>query len=406
MLREENEQTPERKAAFDQAMAEARYYVENPDALRKEVDTWEKERDQTHLYAPHPDQYAYRMMNYRGFVRFPERLWNFLIVKENLRDEHCISLPVMMDIEPDSRCNFRCIMCARAKEGVKAKGSPRLKLEDFKKFMDANPQFVEVKVQGVGEPLLNPDIFDMISYAISRDTWVRTTVNGSLLHKNENYKRLIDSGIGEVQTSFDGTTKETFERIRVGSDFDRIVANLKLMNDYAAKMDRDYTRMWVLLQNNNRSELLDFITLAAKMGFRRLTYSVVLTGWGEEDCFDNLKTKAFSDEEEGKILEKARKEGIDVSVWNCTDRFRVDSPETVCPVPFTRAFIASDLRIIPCGTIGYSQDVNYGQALDFKKHWNSKIYRAFRRAHLTGNIPAFCRECYDLDNVPTKDSEG
>ena len=397
MLMDEQEFQAKYGDKYQAALAEAKAYVEDPDKLKREVDEWERNLDRTRLSVPHPDQFAYKMMNYRGFVRFPQRLKNFIVAKADIREEYCQSLPVMMDIEPDSRCNFRCIMCARAKEGVKPKEKPRLTFAEFKQFMDNNPQFTEVKVQGVGEPLLNPDLFDMISYAIGQDTWVRTTVNGSLLHKDENYKKLIDSGIGEVQTSFDGATKEVFEKIRVGSNFEQVVANLRLMNDYVATRDRDYTRMWVLLQNNNRHQLLDFIELAARMGFRRMTYSVVLTGWGEEECFDDLKTKAFTEEEEGAILAAARKEGIDVSVWNCTDRFQIGSPETVCPVPFSRAFIASDLRVIPCGTIGYSEDVNFGPALEFEDNWNSNQYRAFRRAHLEGNIPAFCRECYDLD---------
>lgn len=302
MLMDEQEFQREYGEQFEAAMAEARDYVRHPEKLQGEVDEWEASRDRTRLGAPRPDQFAYRMMNYRGFVRFPDRLKNHLVAKADIREEYCRSLPIMMDIEPDSRCNFRCIMCARAKEGVKSKKKPSLTFDEFRQFMDNNPQFTEVKVQGVGEPLLNPDLFEMIRYAIDRDTWVRTTVNGSLLHRNENYKKLIDSGIGEVQTSFDGATKEVFEKIRVGSDFDQVVANLKLMNDYVATKDRDYTRMWVLLQNNNRHQLLDFIELAARMGFRRMTYSVVLTGWGDEDCFDDLKTKAFTDDEEAAIL--------------------------------------------------------------------------------------------------------
>ena len=382
---------------FAAAMAAAKAYVDDPARLRREVAAWEHKRDRTRLSVPHPDQFAYRMMNYRGFVRFPQRLKNYIVAQADIREEVCQSLPIMMDIEPDSRCNFRCIMCARAKAGVRPKVEPRLTFDAFKRFLDNNPQFTEVKIQGVGEPLLNPDLFDMIRYAIDRDTWVRTTVNGSLLHKNENYKRLIDAGIGEVQTSFDGTTREVFEKIRVGSDFERVVANLKLLNDYVSTKDRDYTRMWVLLQSNNRHQLLDFIALAARMEFRRITYSVVLTGWGEEACFADLKTKAFTAEEEACILAVANQAGIDVSVWNCTDRFRIGSPQTVCPVPFSRAFIASDMRVIPCGTIGYAEDVNFGPALEFEKKWNSSQYRTFRRAHLNGNIPAFCRECYDLD---------
>lgn len=386
------------KDQYDAALAEAKGYVNDPGSLRREVDEQAAKADPTRLVVPRPDQFTYRMMNYRGFVRFPERLKNYILAKNEARSEECLSLPFMMDVEPVSRCNFRCIMCAN----VKREGKPRsdLSLADFKTFMDQNPQFVEVKIQGVGEPLLNRDLFGMIEHATLRDTWVRTTVNGSLLHVNDNYKRLIDSGIGEVQTSFDGATKDVFEHIRAGADFDQIVKNLTALNAYVATKDRDYTRMWVLLQSNNRHQLLDFITIAARMGFRRMTYSVVLTGWGEENSFSDLKVRPFTDEEEERILALAKKEGVEVSVWNCTDRFRIGSPETLCPVPFARAFIGSDLRILPCGTIGHHEDINFGHALGFRENWNSPTYRQFRKAHLEGRIPSFCRECYSLDDAP------
>lgn len=383
------------KDQYDTALAEARSYVDNPARLRCEVDEQASAADRTRLVVPKPDQFTYRMMNYRGFVRFPERLKNYILARNESRTEECLSLPFMMDVEPVSRCNFRCIMCANVKREGKPK--PDLSLADFKRFMDLNPQFVEVKIQGVGEPLLNRELFGMIEYATARDTWVRTTVNGSLLHVDDNYKRLVDSGIGEVQTSFDGATGEVFEMIRTGADFDQIVKNLTALNAYVATKDRDYTRMWVLLQSNNRHQLLDFIRMAARMGFRRMTYSVVLTGWGEENSFSDLKVGPFSEEEEERILALAAQEGVDVSVWNCTDRFRIGSPETLCQVPFARAFIGSDLRILPCGTIGHYDDINFGHALNFRENWNAPTYKAFRRAHLDGRIPSFCRECYNLD---------
>ncbi|WP_173085531.1 radical SAM protein [Fundidesulfovibrio magnetotacticus] len=380
---------------FEAALAEARRYVDDPAILRREVDAQAALADRSRLMVPKPDQFTYRMMNYRGFTRFPERLKNNILARDESRSEECLSLPFMMDVEPVSRCNFRCIMCATVKREGKPK--PDLSLEDFKRFMDRNPQLMEVKIQGVGEPLLNRDLFGMIEYATARDTWVRTTVNGSLLHVDDNFKRLVDSGIGEVQTSFDGATKEVFEHIRAGADFDQIVKNLTALNAYVAGKDRDHTRMWVLLQSNNRHQLLDFIRMAARMGFRRMTYSVVLTGWGEENSFSDLKVRPFTEQEESRILELAEREGVEVSVWNCTDRFRIGNPATLCPVPFSRAFIGSDLRILPCGTIGHYDDVNFGHALAFRETWNSPTYRQFRRAHLEGRIPSFCRECYSLE---------
>jgi MoaA/NifB/PqqE/SkfB family radical SAM enzyme len=53
------------------------------------------------------------------------------------------------------------------------------------------------------------------------------------LHLKDNYKKLIDSGVNEIQISIDGADKETFEKIRVGSVFELVVENCKLINAYA-----------------------------------------------------------------------------------------------------------------------------------------------------------------------------
>ena len=67
---------------------------------------------------------------------------------------------------------------------------------DFKKSIDMQKGLIEVKLQGLGEPLLNPDFFKMVDYAVENHIWVRTATNASLLHLNDNYKKMIDSQIG------------------------------------------------------------------------------------------------------------------------------------------------------------------------------------------------------------------
>jgi len=50
---------------------------------------------------------------------------------------------------------------------------------------------------------------------------VRPT-NASLLHLRDNYKKLVDTGVNEIQISIDGATKDVFEGIRVGSVFESV----------------------------------------------------------------------------------------------------------------------------------------------------------------------------------------
>ncbi len=163
-----------------------------------------------------------------------------------------------MDIEPNSRCNFRCIMC-QVSEWENGKRSEDMTLEQLQAFIESQPGLTEVKLHGMGEPLMHPRYIEMVRYLVERDLWVRTNTNSSLLHARDNYRRLIDAGIGEIQTSVDGATKEVFEKIRRRSNFEQVVSNLTLLNRYANTKDRPYTRMWVVVQEYNRHQIFEFV---------------------------------------------------------------------------------------------------------------------------------------------------
>ena len=388
---------------YEKAQSEAKGYVAHPEKLQADIDSKKKERDPLRLRAPEPDQYAYRMMHYQGFARFPERLKNFIVAKNEPKSLARSFLPAIMDVEPNSRCNFRCIMC-QVSEWGKGGRARDMTYDELKKFMESQPYLTEVKLHGMGDPFLNKFYNDMVKYPADKSIWVRTSTNASLLHINKNYQKLIDAGIGEVQVSFDGATKDVCERIRRGSNYERIVQNCTMLNNYANRQKRPYTRMWVLLQKYNRHQVFDFVEMADKMGFRRMTFSITLNDWGQENW--NIKNRdlqakqGFSDEEENKLAELAIRYAMDVTVWKQADKYSTNSPDTLCPWPFTRPYISCDLRVVPCCMIANPQIADFGDANDFEQIWNGPGYQAFRRAHIEGNIPQYCRSCYDLtDNT-------
>lgn len=381
---------------YSTALKEATLYLENPDILKKDIQNQQTRTPTNTLNVPQPDSFHYRMMRYRGFIRFPLRLKNFIIAEHEPRSKTRSHLPTIIDVEPTNRCNFRCIMCASSGWN-NSKRANDMDFNTFKSFTDSQTGLVEMKLQGVGEPLLNKNIFNMITYVVEKDIWTRTTVNGSLLHINENYRRLIDSGIGEVQTSFDGTTPEVFEKIRPGAHFQQIVQNLTQLNHYANQKQRPYTRMWVLLQKYNRHQLFDFVTLAQKMEFQRLTFSVGLVGWGTNDWENKNKEleTLLTPEEKKKLYELGQHSGIDISLWdgNAVKR-HTHSAASLCASPFNRAFITSDFNVLPCGGMDIPNQLQLGSALDFIQTWNNPAFQTFRQVHLNGNIPRCCQNCY------------
>ena len=350
------------------------------------------------LPRPQRDGELYSATLAAGFEAFPKRFENYRLWQEAERGEVVDYLPVELDIENVSRCNYRCTMC-QVSEWPKMQRAGDMSLEDFQNLIDEQYGLIDIKLQGMGEPLLAGDTyFEMIKYARAKHIWVRSTNNGSLLHLKDNYKKLIDSDICEVQISIDGASKETYETIRLGGKFDMVSRNSEMLNRYARDAGRMRTRMWSVVQKENISEIEAFPQFAADLGFDRLTLSLNLTDWGQDywqEKNDRVDAhEEFSVEVGEKMIEEGRKLGIEVTFWAVDDRYQVTSPETLCPWPFSRLYIASDMRVVPCCVIANPEIYDLGDAHQLTDVWHGDAVVDFRRAHLAGEIPDACKNCY------------
>jgi MoaA/NifB/PqqE/SkfB family radical SAM enzyme len=309
-------------------------------------------------------------------------------------------LPIKLDIENVSRCNFRCQMC-QVSDWDGGKRAEDMTFPDFKKLIDQQYGVVELKIQGMGEPIMGKDnYFQMIRYAREQRIWVRSVTNASLLHLSENYKKIIDSDVNELQISIDGSTKEVFEKIRDQSNFEKVVENCSLVNSYADSQGRQVTKMWTVVQGDNRHQLRDLVTLAAKLKFPSMVFSLDLSDWGQDDwAFKNapLKTNNISDEEGFKLIEQGKELGVDVYFWYLDSKYSTDSRKTLCPWPFERAYVSSEMRIVPCCMIATPDVEDLGDALDFSEEWNGAKYQQFRQRHIDGDLPAICTSCYQSE---------
>jgi len=377
-------------------LEEANFFVNNPKKLKEKILSEQKQTDKEILTTPSVDKFSYDMTYYKGFVKNPYRLKNYIISKE---EEFAVTrnyLPTIMDLEPNSTCNFRCTMC-QVSNWENGKRANDMSFEDFKDFIDTNNHFTEIKLHGMGEPLLHKRYFDMVEYLSSQHIWTRTSINGSLLHIKDNYKKLIDAGIGEVQCSFDGATKEVYEGIRRNSKFEQVVKNFTALNKYANTKERPYTRMWALIQKSNRHQIFKFVELAREMEFKRLSFSISLNDWGREEWNQNNKAQEaekFTDDEHKKLIELSKKYDIDITLWEQGSSYSTTSKEKLCSWVFSRPYISSDMKVVPCCMIADPAVVTIGNAKEFKKVWNSKEYQDFRQLHLSGDIPKCCIECY------------
>ncbi len=359
------------------------------------------------LPAPSPNKIEYERILNEGFNLFPKRKENYdnyFKCLNNGYSEVVDYMPIKMDYEVSSICNFRCTMCLMSDDYISKNRPAQMTFEKYRDSLNEQYGLVEVKLQGIGEPLLNPDFFNMVRETVNRRIWTRTVTNGSLLHLNDNYRRLIDEKIGEIQISIDGAKKKTFEGIRKGSNFEQVVENVKMLNKYAESKNEAWrTSCWMLVQKENVHEMEDVLNLAEYMHFTRVVYSMTISSWGTEKFEQKNKEKNITDsysldEDIMKrclnIIEEGKKRGIEVAFWSGADKYNIRE-KRFCDWLFQRAYITGEMKTVPCCTICDANVCDMGNAEKFSSIWNDSSYMTLRRAHLSGNIPKMCKYCYE-----------
>jgi sulfatase maturation enzyme AslB (radical SAM superfamily) len=109
------------------------------------------------------------------------------------------SSPLDVQVEITTKCNLSCKTCTHKS----LKDKKDMTFSEFKQIIDQFPNAVHVILQGIGEPLMNREIYRMISYAKSKNIKPMIITHGGLLTK-ENLDQLIKSGLHGLTISIDG----------------------------------------------------------------------------------------------------------------------------------------------------------------------------------------------------------
>ena len=106
--------------------------------------------------------------------------------------------PYVLKIESTNVCNQRCPFCLdrdRSKIDDDGRGFGKMHLDCFKRIIDIMaPTTLRLNLYGSGEPVLYPDIYEMIRYAADKNIGVTISANLSVF-KKENAEKLVQSGL-------------------------------------------------------------------------------------------------------------------------------------------------------------------------------------------------------------------
>ena len=305
--------------------------------------------------------------------------------------------PTALQIEITTACNLRCTMCEHT---FMQQIGRNMKIGEFKKIVDENPNVQVVNITGIGEALMNKQFLDMVEYAKSRGIYVWFSDNFTFMN-DANIERILNAGMDYIVMSLDGTTKETFEKIRVGAVFENVVSNFKkLMAERDRRgMKKPLMGINMVIVKENYREIEKMVGFAHELKADDLMYISIIMS----DNTGNLSLWQLDPKETEPYVEAGKKTaeelGLRVIAWPTVHLKRAE--KTGCAYPWLNPYITYNGDVLPCCYIPQMSNARLdpenimGNVLKepLSKIWNNEKYQEFRRKIKTKQPPTACRTC-------------
>jgi radical SAM protein with 4Fe4S-binding SPASM domain len=198
---------------------------------------------------------------------------------------------------------------------------------------------------------------------------------------------LMNSQLGYLYISFDGAKKQTFEKIRVGSKFEKIIENVKLCVKIRKNANSPNPKLMfeTTISTDNAKEVPQIIKLAESVGVDGIyLYRQVTPG----------KQDYESDPAASINWQSMPKTNIEIQ------SYQLEKPSRFC-IGTIGCYITFDGKVLPCNRIiqlAPRQQYQQYQFGDLNKNslaqiWRSRQYRKHRAQIALGKYPPLCRSC-------------
>ena len=258
--------------------------------------------------------------------------------------------PPYLQIEPTSICNYRCIFCYQTDNefNKRSKGfMGHMKLETFKLLIDQAEGNIEfISLASRGEPLLCPDIKEMLAYTRGKFLNLKINTNASVLDEEISHS-ILTSGIKTLVFSADAADKNSYSKLRVNGKLEKILANIKRFQE-------------IRIKNYPNSKIITRVS-GVKMSNQQ-NLDEMEKYWGE--FVDQV---AF----------------VNYVPWENVYQSKYSKIQTPCSDLWRRLFVWWDGKVNPCD-VDYKSELSLG---NIKNHniselWKSDNYNNLRKNHI------------------------
>jgi MoaA/NifB/PqqE/SkfB family radical SAM enzyme len=323
--------------------------------------------------------------------------------------------PQVVFIEVTNRCNLLCETCPRTffdREPLKS-----LSFDEFVYVADQFPAMRRAVLHGIGEPLLNRELPQMMRYLKQRDVGVLFNSNGTLLTPAWQ-EDLVQSGLDEFRCSIDGATAATYAHIRGADLLHKVKRGLAGLVQTQVRLRADNPRIsiWCVVTKENLQELPGVVRMAAELGvpevyLQRMTFFAQTPDKQYGIARREHAIFGQDDDEQEKIIVRCEALSAELGVDFRASGARAphDSlaaarsadlrPWQACMRPWTTAYVTANGNCLPCCISPFATD-DYASLIlgnlferPFDELWNDYVYLKFRTDFLSHCPHKACANC-------------
>ncbi|MDD2717406.1 MAG: radical SAM protein [Candidatus Wallbacteria bacterium] len=311
--------------------------------------------------------------------------------------------PRRIRIELSTCCNLRCSFCSYRKEALLGLMNTALFqriLEQLTEF----PDLEEIGLFNIGEPLLHPEFDSMIVTAAAKNLPALFTLstNAMLLDERKSLT-IIESGIFKrVFISLDAATKATYQKLRIGGDFELVLSNVRKFLELR-KGRKPFVDLQFILMPENLTEMEQFIA-CWKDYFAAAGEKISLTR--KEKC-DRIivfpfvaETRAEQEKTDRFYHEMVRQGKLPLELTCIPNEEGCRKP---CAFLYDLLAVNFNGNVTPCCTGEKMGRFVIGNALDqsLLEIWNGPVINSYRTFDLAGDYREMeiCRHCFQTSRT-------
>ena len=151
--------------------------------------------------------------------------------------------PRVIRLDTSSLCQLKCPLCPSTTGDLDRSivGRGFLKVDDFRELIDKNPWVSEIEIANNGEVFLNPNLLNIFEYAYKNNV-ILTANSGVNLNsvKKDVLEGLVKFKLRSLSCSIDGASNETYRKYRVNGDFQTVIQNIEIINNFKRKYKSRY----------------------------------------------------------------------------------------------------------------------------------------------------------------------